>query len=340
MEEGSADWHTPSPAAFATERELQRLIADSPSLLPGVDEPTAVAKEVRASGAGRADVVVVDAQGEITIVECKLFKNPEMHRWVIGQVFSYAAALWKLDYKDFERAFAARGTALTKSFKDVPGWHEATFCDTVSQNLADGAFRLIIAGDEITEKLKRTVVFLNSHTRPEVSFLALELRNVSDEGIQSPVPDVYGENSAEIGPLRPTWPPDRVSLVEGIHSANAVRVAENLLDWAESKQPRVSVSYGLKASATDGVIKTPAGALFSIKGHRHVRVSLSALAAHWDENRIKRLIEDLAKIDTRFNIDTRSKRNRPTAPLESLTDEGKREKFLALMEQNLKTLTG
>lgn len=288
--EGSPDWLTPSPAAFAKERELQRLIADSPSLLPGVDEPTAVAEEVRVPGAGRADVVVVDAKGEITIVECKLVKNPEMRRWVIGQVFSYAAGLWKLNYQDFERGFAARGTALKKPFTDVPDWREATFRNTVSQNLADGAFRLIITVDEITEKLKRTVVFLNSHTSPEVSLLALELPNVADEGMRSPVPKVYGENSAEIGALRPPWPPDRVSLMEGIRSADAVRVAENLLDWAESKQPRVSVSYRPKDRGTDGVIKTPVGALFTIKEHRSVRVSLSVLAAQWDENRIKRLL--------------------------------------------------
>jgi hypothetical protein len=42
------------------ERRLKRLIADSPSLLPGVDERrTAVATEVRMPRAGSADVVVV-----------------------------------------------------------------------------------------------------------------------------------------------------------------------------------------------------------------------------------------------------------------------------------------
>ena len=105
-------------------------------------------------GAGSADVVVVDAEGKITIVECKLAKNPEMRRWVIGQLFEYAAALWKLDTENFERSLAARGTALTQPFKDPARWKEPTFRNTVSRNLADGAFRLVIAVDEITEKVE------------------------------------------------------------------------------------------------------------------------------------------------------------------------------------------
>jgi hypothetical protein len=91
------------------ERALRDLIADSPFLLPNIDErPNAVAKEVRMAGAGRADVVVVGAGGDITIVECKLAANPEIRRWVIGQTLEYAAALWKLDYEEFKRSLARR----------------------------------------------------------------------------------------------------------------------------------------------------------------------------------------------------------------------------------------
>ena len=115
------------------ERELRRRIFESPSLLPGFDGPMAAAKEVPVRRAGSADVVVVDAEGQIAIVECKRASNPECRRWVIGQVFEYAAGLWKLDYKDFERILAARGTVLTKPFKGVEGWDEATFRRAVSQ---------------------------------------------------------------------------------------------------------------------------------------------------------------------------------------------------------------
>jgi hypothetical protein len=109
------------------ERELQKRILESPSLLPGFNEPAAATKEVAVRRAGSADVVVVDAEGQIAIVECKRATNPECRRCVIGQVFEYAAGLWKLGYSDFERILAARGTILTKPFKGAAGWDEETF---------------------------------------------------------------------------------------------------------------------------------------------------------------------------------------------------------------------
>ena len=71
-----------------------------------------------------------------------------------------------------------------------------------------------------------------------------------------------------------------------------------------------------------------------------VRVSLSALRRHWDEERISGFVQDLAKIDVPFQIDTKFKGKRPEAPLESLAQDHKRQDFLDLMERVLNTLTG
>ena len=90
-----------------------------------------------------------------------------------------------------------------------------------------------------------------------------------------------------------------------------------------------------------GVIETSGGdRLFRIKEQQEVRVSLTDLRRHWDEERINRFVQRLVKIDPRFQIDTKKKGARPEAPLESLAQESKREEFLTLMEPVLKTLTG
>lgn len=326
------------------ERRLRDRIADSPSLLPGVDKrPTAVSTEVRISKAGKADVVVVDAEGEITIVECKLAKNPQMRRWVIGQLFEYAAALWKLDIEDLERGLATGGTASLKPFKDTTRWQERAFRNTVSDNLANGVFRLIIAVDEITERLKRTVVFINRLAPPEVRFLALELPRGGEKEVK-PEPVFYGDNSEEIDPLTPTWRPDRKSLLDGIRvrSADAARAAEGLLDWAEREQ-QVTVDYRRRKrdGPETGAIEVPdRGRLFRITEQQEVRVSLTTLRQHWGKERISQLVQELAEINERFQIDTKYKSHRPEAPLESLAPEDKREEFLRLMERVLKTVGG
>lgn len=87
---------------------------------------------------------------------------------MIGQLFEYAAALWKLEIEDSEQSLAEGGTPSRDPVIDSPRWQEAAFRSTVSDNLSNGAFQLIIAVDEITERLKRTVVFINCRTPLEL----------------------------------------------------------------------------------------------------------------------------------------------------------------------------
>src|SRR4051794_12796885 len=97
---GQGDWHEPRTTVYTDEAELQALIAETPGLLPGVgDGPAAVATEVALADTGYADVLVVEANGAITIVECKLRANPEIRRQVVGQALAYAAALWQSTYE-------------------------------------------------------------------------------------------------------------------------------------------------------------------------------------------------------------------------------------------------
>jgi hypothetical protein len=70
-----------------------------------------------------------------------------------------------------------------------------------------------------------------------------------------------------------------------------------------------------------------------------VRVSLSAIRGKWNEVRITKLTDDLAKLDSRFGIGT-GRGERPTAPLTALIEDPKREHFLGLMEESLADLTG
>ncbi len=92
---GGGSWHTPQTTAYTNEAELRDLLAEMPSLLPGIDERSAAAgKEMPISGTGKADVVIVDASGDITVVECKLAANPEIRRRVVGQLLAYSSAIW------------------------------------------------------------------------------------------------------------------------------------------------------------------------------------------------------------------------------------------------------
>ena len=48
------------------------------------------------------DLIYLNDSGFITIWECKLWRNPEARRKVIGQVLDYAKDLAKLNFSDFQ----------------------------------------------------------------------------------------------------------------------------------------------------------------------------------------------------------------------------------------------
>jgi len=61
------------------------LLKTSSTLLPDA-EPSAVVDEFWIPEVGSVDLVAVDAQGELTLVECKLNANPEIRLAVIGHL--------------------------------------------------------------------------------------------------------------------------------------------------------------------------------------------------------------------------------------------------------------
>jgi hypothetical protein len=230
----SQPWHAPKTTTYNHEGALKDLIAGSPTLLPGVEDEAAVAAtEVVVPQVGKADVVVVDRDGEITIVECKLERNPEIRRWVIGQVFSYAAGVWQLSYEDLERAFAARGKDLAASFDGVEAWEKTTFREAVEDGLKRGAFRLVIAVDEITDELKRTIVYVNRHTTAELQLLALELQYAADSGVEILVDETYGEESAT-EPKGSKRVSDERTLIEGLGKIQPPEIARRMIRLYEA----------------------------------------------------------------------------------------------------------
>jgi hypothetical protein len=197
---GESSWHEPKTQRYQDEAALQELLALSPGLIPGVDpERALVAREVHL-GEGYLDVLVVEATGVLTLVECKLRTNPEIRRTIVGQLLSYAAGLWKLSVAEFEERLRSRGVDLsdlseqaTTAEGGAVGYQAVQ--DAVAARLASGDFRIVVAVDNFTAELRSIVEYLNAHTSAGVEVLGLELAFVADEGIEVLVPRVYGDEA-------------------------------------------------------------------------------------------------------------------------------------------------
>ena len=197
-------WQAPEIEAYENEGMLKHLLRESPQLIPMSTKNAAFVEELAVPQSGWVDLVGVDPNGAITLVECKLEKNPEIRRSVVGQLFAYASGLWEITYEEFDRAFSAssQGTSLADAVRvrlsesESADWNEEEFRAAVSHNLRAGRFTLIIAVDRITDELKRIVPYINSHTIPEVQFVALEIGYVKDGDVEIIRPLTYGQESA------------------------------------------------------------------------------------------------------------------------------------------------
>jgi hypothetical protein len=150
---------------------LRNLLWRYPSLLPVGDiEPVfdgllPVAKELL-TASGRIDLVFVNADGMITIVETKLWRNAEARRKVVAQIIDYAKDLAKWSYSDFVAAarLATESTdgdpIIAAASESSDDFDEVLFMDRVSKNLRLGRFLLLIVGDGIREGVEEMVEFL------------------------------------------------------------------------------------------------------------------------------------------------------------------------------------
>ncbi len=168
-----------------SEQWLQNLIHQHPKTLPireiepAFSDAIALCKELE-TRSGYCDNVLVNAKGYLTIVECKLWRNPEARRSVLAQVLDYAKDLAKWDYQEFERAVLKARRSFESSLFEIvqrgePDADEAEFIDTLSANLRSARMLLLIAGDGIRENAEDLLDFLNTHTRMQFVLAFVEM---------------------------------------------------------------------------------------------------------------------------------------------------------------------
>lgn len=161
------------------------MLAAQPALLPGVADGARAVTEF-GTRVGPSDIVVVGVDGDVTVVECKLASNEEARRKIVGQVFDYAARIWKMPAAEFEARWIQR------SGEPFESWLTPVGREQLESNLFAGRFRLILAVDAISDDLRRLVEYLNAHTLESVQVLAMELSIAHAGNVDVLIPTVYG----------------------------------------------------------------------------------------------------------------------------------------------------
>ncbi len=170
-----------------SERYLQDLLHRAPDVLP-VEELDAsfaplvsVGREINA-----IDNLYLSPSGRITIVETKLWRNPEATRQVVTQILEYATRVSTWSYEELEhqcrKALAPLPVTPERSLyehvcamvDDKPT--EQEFVDSVTQTLRSGRFLLLVVGDGIRYGLEELLESLHTHPQKLFTFGLVELQ--------------------------------------------------------------------------------------------------------------------------------------------------------------------
>jgi len=223
------------------------------------------------------DNLFISPNGRLTVVETKLWRNPQATRHVLAQILDYASCLAALDYEKFEKRCGAANRSpvsassglyrmVADAFPEEAGG-EAEFIDRLQKNLRTGRFLLLVVGDGIREGLENILDALHHQSRLHFTFGLVELKLYRQpEGagilavpnivapsteIERAVVTIRGAESADIDVEVRSDPKEKAprlseqEFVENIKTPKARVFVDSAFEWAR-KHGRIDI---LKKSA-------------------------------------------------------------------------------------------
>lgn len=182
---------------------LQNYIHNNPDAIPiyelKEDKKLLVLKREFSTNAGPIDALAIDKDGDIYIVETKLYKNPDK-RTVVAQALDYGAALWK-HFNDFSKFIQILNQEIESKFKisledkikeffnlDDEGLNFVL--ERLKDNLNDGNLKFVILMDSIGERLKDLILYVNQNSQFDI--YAVQLEYYKFEQYEIMIPKMFG----------------------------------------------------------------------------------------------------------------------------------------------------
>lgn len=188
---------------FGLEDKLQEYIHKNPEAIPLYD----IKDDIRLSvlvrefptNSGPIDAIGVDKEGEIYLIETKLYKNADKRK-VVAQVMDYAASLWS-NYRsadsfinDLSRQLSRQSEVqLVNKLQDFFGLSDAEVnqqIESIKQNLNNGNFKLVVLMDSLHQQLKDLIVYINQNS--EFDIFAVELEYYQHQDFEITIPKLFG----------------------------------------------------------------------------------------------------------------------------------------------------
>jgi len=191
------------PISFGLEDKLQQYIYDNPESIPLYDirddiQLLILAREF-STNSGPIDAVGIDHEGQLYLVETKLYKNPDK-RTVVAQVLDYGASLWRTlaDFDDFllqlnnhvQKKFGVSATEKIQEYFSLSDDELSSVLEQMKINLDEGNFKFVVLMDSIEDRLKDLIVYMNQNSKFDI--YGVELEYYQHESFEILIPKLYG----------------------------------------------------------------------------------------------------------------------------------------------------
>lgn len=304
---GSGSIHLES-TGFASESELQEYIAANPTCIPmeEIEEGlrlVVLGREFQ-TNSGPVDVLAMDSEGRLYVIETKLYNNADKRR-VVAQALDYGAALWASGgdavLTAVESLVAKTGTTLSNRIREVLGTSEEHALDAVNAlkaNLTNGKFRFVVLMDEVHERLKDLILFLNENSKFEV--LAVELEVYRHDDLQIVIPRVFGAQTRKGASESRKW--DELSFRRRLPELPLAPKYVDVLEWALGVGRRMEtdglgrVTFG-SGNRPQTMVRTDGNTVFLAgvsKGSQTAHINLPMMEWKGDPPTIEAALRELA----------------------------------------------
>jgi len=304
-------------AEFEKEDYLQNYIHENPESIPvyeiAEDKKLFVVARELSTESGPIDALAIDKDGDIYVVETKLYKNPDK-RMVVAQALDYGASLWKHtnDFDEFinlidrevQDKFKMSFQEKSKTFFGIDDEQINLMLENIRFNLKDGNIKFVILMDSMDERLKDLIIYVNQNSQFDIYAVQLEYYKFNEYEIMIPKmfgvevkKNVRGSSNAS---QRTSWNEEGfITEMNKLKSETKNKVQallnfakkENCLEgWGTGKNP--NFNFKIKNPKDDG--KTT---VFSVWGNGFIQVGFWLMEHELDKQEPKLIDEFFEKMN-------------------------------------------
>lgn len=289
-------------SSFDREDYLQQYIYQNPESIPlsqlKEDVRLLILAREFPTNSGPIDAIGIDRDGDLYIVETKLYKNPDK-RTVIAQALDYGAALWKhsSDFGEFisildnhtKKVFGVTANEKIKDFFELSDEESELLVENAKRSLDEGKFKFVVLMDKLEDRLRDLILYVNQNSQFDV--YAVELEYYKHDEYEIMIPKLYGaevkKDIAVASSLseRRKW--DESSMVQNFkenYPDEAFLAFQKIYGFCEENADQINLGTGRYASFSPIFLKLNKKSLFTVSSDGRLALNFEWLAKENSES--------------------------------------------------------